>query len=70
MNIIEPVNCIFVFVVQRAEHLDAIHRLTQTDSPHTSEPSSVTSSMPTSEYSENHENLRLQTSKTNFSVKT
>ncbi|XP_043097540.1 partner and localizer of BRCA2 [Puntigrus tetrazona] len=48
--------------LQRAERHDAIRRLTQTDSPHTSEPSSVTSSMQTSEYSENHENLQLQTS--------
>ncbi|XP_016105077.1 partner and localizer of BRCA2 isoform X2 [Sinocyclocheilus grahami] len=48
--------------LQRAERHDAIRRLTQNNSPHTSEPSSVTSSMPTSEYSENHENLRLQTS--------
>uniref|UniRef100_A0A8C1YFG6 Partner and localiser of BRCA2 WD40 domain-containing protein n=2 Tax=Cyprinus carpio TaxID=7962 RepID=A0A8C1YFG6_CYPCA len=48
--------------LQRAERHDAIRRLTQNNSPHTSEPSSVTSSMPTSEYSESHENLRLQTS--------
>ncbi|XP_073698893.1 partner and localizer of BRCA2 [Garra rufa] len=59
--------------LQRAERHDAIRRLTQNtvseqnrltqiDSPHTSEPSSVTSFMPKSEYSENHENLQLQTS--------
>uniref|UniRef100_A0A673M5L8 Acyl carrier protein n=2 Tax=Cyprininae TaxID=2743694 RepID=A0A673M5L8_9TELE len=48
--------------LQRAERHDAIRRLTQNNSPHTSEPSSVTSSMLTSEYSENHENLQLQTS--------
>ncbi|XP_026060389.1 partner and localizer of BRCA2 [Carassius auratus] len=45
--------------LQRAERHDAILRLTQNNSPHTS---SVSSSMPTSEYSENHENLQLQTS--------
>ncbi|KAF4119030.1 partner and localizer of BRCA2 [Onychostoma macrolepis] len=38
--------------LQRAERHDAILRLTQNDSPHTSEPSSVTPSMPTSEYSQ------------------
>ncbi|RXN30549.1 partner and localizer of BRCA2 [Labeo rohita] len=59
--------------LQRAERHDAIrrstqntvseeNRLTQIYSPHTSELSSVAFLMPTSEYSENHENLQLQTS--------
>ncbi|KAK2908577.1 hypothetical protein Q8A67_004414 [Cirrhinus molitorella] len=58
--------------LQRVEHHDAIRRrsqntvseqkrLIQIDSPHKSE-LSMTSFMPTSEYSENHENLQLQTS--------
>ncbi|KAK9980612.1 hypothetical protein ABG768_000205 [Culter alburnus] len=68
--------------LQRAEHHDATcrrvqngdsdhNRFTQIDFAHTSEPSIATSFMPTSEYSENHQNLRLRTNivaETNSSV--
>ncbi|XP_056119522.1 uncharacterized protein palb2 [Rhinichthys klamathensis goyatoka] len=58
--------------LQRAEHHDATCRrvqnrdsdhttFTQIDFSHTSESSIETSSMPTPEYSENHQNLQLQT---------
>lgn len=72
--------CFFFCFVQRAEHHDATcrrvqnrdsdrNRFTQIDFAHTSEPSIATSSVPASEYSENHQNLQLRTSKGSFSVK-
>ncbi|XP_051751108.1 partner and localizer of BRCA2 isoform X3 [Ctenopharyngodon idella] len=68
--------------LQRAEHHDATcrrvqnrdsdrNRFTQIDFAHTSEPSIATSSVPASEYSENHQNLQLRTNivaETNSSV--